>query len=124
MFLCLAGYAAVGRAVAPILNTGILGHSILRDSCVSDRENEFEFPRGSNNAYLNMSLWIGGVVDGDTLVTTNFDRIRGSSGLIFEMFPVQNFEERTTREELQIGGVCPPLTFNEHAVSEHDGRAR
>ncbi len=67
-----------GQINATIENRGIFGKAYLSgslyDLCVAEACHSFETPQGSELEYLfSGSVWVGGIVDGDTLVSVAAD---------------------------------------------------
>jgi hypothetical protein len=78
----------VGRLWFTVTNYGILGNqgspNGLRDCITGGTSSSAEFPGGSRIEYLFQgALWVGGIVEGDTLVSTGDDGWVG----IREIFP-------------------------------------
>jgi hypothetical protein len=67
-----------GTINATIENRGIFGKAYLsgsfHDQCVAEACHSFETPQGSELEYLfSGSVWVGGIIDGDTLVSVAAD---------------------------------------------------
>ena len=97
----------VGNLGLNISNTGYLGDR--RDACISTPVPSLEFPINSHVEYNYAGgLWVGAVVDGDTLVSL---AITGGSGVGAEFFPYPyprgDILERTNRPILRqlLAGV-------------------
>jgi Dockerin type I domain len=106
----------VGLVHMTITNYGIFGSQIdngLIDPETGQRASSCEFPYGSDNEYLfHGALWIGAVVDDDTLVSVGVDGWQW----VHEMFP----------EGFQFGDIVKRSTiptsshYHPDAVSEAD----
>lgn len=108
------------------LNTGSMEPYSGSDACSNRNSSRLTFPASLPQVYGNLQIWIGGVRQGDTLVSTTRDLAgygeRFSESLEFwPLSPPENvFLERTIRPSLQIGGSCIELGASIDAVSEHD----
>ena len=112
----------VGNLGLNISNTGYLGDR--RDACISTPVPSLEFPINSHVEYNYAGgLWVGAVVDDDTLVSL---AITGGSGVGAEFFPYPyprgDILERTNRPILrqQPNSSCADVLFSADAVSEQD----
>ncbi|KAA3634826.1 MAG: hypothetical protein DWP97_06195, partial [Calditrichaeota bacterium] len=75
-----------------IQSTGILGYW-SQDPLTGKYSGGIEFPRNSGNNYLfNGALWVGGIVNGDTLVSTGYNLERYYS-YDYNMFYVDQLQE-------------------------------
>lgn len=116
----------IGNISVALTNSGMVEYGHFPDACSGIETGAVTFPKGSYNVFLGHSLWIGGVKDGDTLVSTMRDWTR-SNGLPVEILEVlpglgeqSEFVERTSRAGLRRGFQCSDLPFDSRAVSEHD----
>ena len=112
----------VGQVGLSITNYGILGGGL--DDCTDLPAHSIEFPLNSFVDYnYSGGIWVGAVVDGDTLVSL---ALNGNSGPGNELFPRKYPEgdiiTRTTRPVLrqEPNSLCPDVFFSEDAVSEQD----
>ncbi|MCI0329655.1 MAG: hypothetical protein L0196_01700 [candidate division Zixibacteria bacterium] len=92
-----------------VTNYGLLGNQgnlYLRDSFDSLLTVSFEFPLNSKIEYLFQgAFWVGGIVAGDTLVSTGTDGWLG----LYEINPSSNPAEITAKK---IGGGAQEIIFN------------
>jgi len=97
-----------------------------RDGCTNVFSGGVTYPKGLPEAYGEIHLWIGGIRDGDTLVSVT-QEISGEgtdSREIIEFFPApppdNEFVERSIRDPLTRGGNCSDVGPDEDAISEQD----
>ncbi len=70
----LVGVHAIGNVGMTITGHGNYGNNIVSFSETGDYAPSFVFPRESGRNYLwGANLWIGGIIDGDTLTSLGFD---------------------------------------------------
>ncbi len=109
----------VGNMSLVVGNTGVLGVGLSvsgnpYDCFTGELIFDCEFPIGSDTRYLyGGALWIGAVVDGDTLVSTGSD---GWSVPAFEFHP----DEYPAGDIIYRSTLDPSQPFYEDAVSHQD----
>jgi hypothetical protein len=118
----------VGNIALTVTNWGFFGSETRRliDPCTRLPAESFEFPIGTGIEYLFQgALWIGAVVDKDTLVSVGNDGWLPEPGVhefYADEYPEGDIIERTNRPILRQvpNSTCPDVTFSEDAVSEQD----
>ena len=112
----------VGAMGLNITNFALLGGR--KDDCLKLFSQAIEFPLNSGVEYnFAGGLWVGAVVNGDTLVSMAINGNSGGGGEFFpRKYPEGDFIERTTRPILRqpANSFCPDILFSEDAVSEQD----
>jgi hypothetical protein len=83
------------------------------------------FPRGSGVSYGFFHLLVGGIRDGDTLVSTALDQVTGGLWNGSELFPICHDGTAITsrsrrREVVESSSGCVSIAFDSTAVSDHD----
>jgi len=115
----------VGPIRLNVTNHGMIGNGFLgmRDPCTGMPAPSLIYPPETGLDYLYAgALWIGGVVNGDTLVSTGWEGWTP----VFELFANNDehgaIKERTTRYILRAGkdSKCPDVGQSPDAVSEQD----
>jgi hypothetical protein len=107
----------VGRLTLPITNSGFFGHPrndmYARDCFTGHTISLCVYPKGSYTTYLSTgSLWVGAVVNRDTLVSTGADGIGYSSEFHPAESPYGDLIYRSTLD--------PTSPRFENAISEQD----
>jgi hypothetical protein len=115
----------IGNMAFCVTNYGFFGSQArgIRDACTGISAPSWEFPINSNVEYLFQgALWVGAVVDGDTLVSVGADGWSSSNEMFPRRFPEGDFETRTTRPLLRqpANSLCPDVQFSADAISEQD----
>jgi hypothetical protein len=115
----------VGNLHLSITNWGFFGSGFrdLLDPCTGRPAPSLEFPAGSSVEYLFAgALWVGGVRNGDTLVSVGRIGDASASEMFPERYPDGAIVELTNRPVLksQPGSECPDVTFSSEAISEQD----
>ena len=112
----------VGAMGLNVTNFAYLGGR--KDDCLHLAAEAIEFPLNSSVEYnFAGGLWVGAVVNGDTLVSLAINGNSGGGGEFFpRKYPEGDFIERTTRPVLRqpANSFCPDVYFSEDAVSEQD----
>jgi len=106
----------VGRLYLPVTNGGILGRGYVsgdRDVFTGETINYCEFPNGSYRVYMtDAGLWVGGIRDRDTLVSTSADGVSRNREFQPEAEPGGNIIYRSNLD--------PTSPRYEGAISEQD----
>lgn len=112
----------VGNVGLNITNFALLGGR--RDDCLHLSTLSIEYPQNSFVEYNYAGgLWVGAVVNGDTLVSMAINGNSGGGGEFFpRKYPEGDFITRTTRPIFRqpANSFCPDVYYSEDAVSEQD----
>lgn len=115
----------IGNMAFCVTNYGFFGSQAraIRDACTGLSAPSWEFPINSNVEYLFQgALWVGAVVNGDTLVSVGADGWTSGNEMFARRFPEGDFVTRTTRPLLRqpANSLCPDVPFSADAISEQD----
>ncbi len=115
----------VGNIAFTVTNWGFIGSAGRGeiDPCTRRPAESFEFPRGSGVEYLFQgALWVGAIVNRDTLVSVGADGWLDNNEMFPDPFPEGDIIERTNRPLLRqpANSACPDAIFTKDAVSEQD----
>jgi hypothetical protein len=111
----------IGNISVPVSDNGAFGSS---EGCSFGDHFSITFPQASHTRFGEIYLLVGGIREGDTLVSTSINTFSDLTGYAGELFPPcggPGIRSITNRKDIAaIQNACTGISFDSSAVSDQD----